>query len=414
MQLASNSANTPLIQDQGGSLSAFTMPTRNSTGDVIGENANAIFSYPTIIASGLTPGTSPVCPNGTNGALTTAGCTVGGGAFAGGAGTSYQDAQEIAAPSNPASTYDRLYMDSTAHQLKCLTSSGGTCLPTGSGQPYGAVSATFSSGAATYPSLASANTINVAPSANVTSASCPTGAATGGIYYINFTQPAGGGITNTWPSCFQNFATPALEANAVTSCTTQFTGTNFQYPVCTNSSGHGIAPWQSTPAAPGSTGTSYPFTSSADNGDQEAITSAGTFKEFLAGQDCNPVTGVCAIPYGHVTGRPWQCQDGIGGGTAALSTGTYATNQICINKTGATITITGSTCSVDAGSTSTVTVTDGSGNNLLASTLTCASGFATAIGPGSTTTIAAGGYIKWTPNPDGTAKSLTFTIYGTY
>jgi hypothetical protein len=57
----------------------------------------------------------------------------GGTGFNGGAGTSFQDALEIAAPSNPASTYDRLYLDSTAHQLKCLTSSGGSCMPSGGG-----------------------------------------------------------------------------------------------------------------------------------------------------------------------------------------------------------------------------------------------------------------------------------------
>jgi hypothetical protein len=62
-------------------------------------------------------------------------CVSGGGSgtgFNGGAGTSFQDALEIAAPANPASTYDRLYLDSTAHQLKCLTSSGGSCMPSGS------------------------------------------------------------------------------------------------------------------------------------------------------------------------------------------------------------------------------------------------------------------------------------------
>lgn len=56
----------------------------------------------------------------------------GGGAFAGGAGTSYQDAEEIAAPADPASGYDRLYMDSTTHELTCLTSSGTSCMPSSS------------------------------------------------------------------------------------------------------------------------------------------------------------------------------------------------------------------------------------------------------------------------------------------
>jgi parallel beta-helix repeat protein len=55
----------------------------------------------------------------------------GGGAFDGGLGNSYQDVTEIAAPSNPASGNDRLYLNSTTHQLSCLTSSGGNCAPSG-------------------------------------------------------------------------------------------------------------------------------------------------------------------------------------------------------------------------------------------------------------------------------------------
>lgn len=51
--------------------------------------------------------------------------------FNGGLGTSYQDAAEIAAPANPAAGDDRLWLDSTTHQLSCHTSSGGSCMPTG-------------------------------------------------------------------------------------------------------------------------------------------------------------------------------------------------------------------------------------------------------------------------------------------
>ena len=58
----------------------------------------------------------------------------GGGAFSGGLGSSYQDVTEIAAPSNPSSSNDRLYMNSSTHLLGCITSSGGNCMPsTGSG-----------------------------------------------------------------------------------------------------------------------------------------------------------------------------------------------------------------------------------------------------------------------------------------
>ena len=55
----------------------------------------------------------------------------GSGAFSGGLGASFQDATEIAAPANPASGNDRLWVDSTSHLLACHTSSGASCLPSG-------------------------------------------------------------------------------------------------------------------------------------------------------------------------------------------------------------------------------------------------------------------------------------------
>ena len=164
--------------------------------------------------------------------------------------------------------------------------------------------------------------------------------------------------------------------------------------------------YNGNPLTPGSSTTVVYGVSSAG---KSLISEAGA----AASEPCTAANGVCitSIPSQYKT---WSCQDGIGGGTAAIATGSYATNQICLNKSGATWTIVGSTCSVDSGSGTTVTITDGSGNNLLASTLTCASGFATPIAPGATTTIPNGGYIKWTPNPDGTAKTASVTIYGTY
>ena len=60
-------------------------------------------------------------------------CGGSGGAFSGGLGASYQDVTEIAAPSNPASGNDRLYTNSSTHLLGCLTSSGGSCMPSGGG-----------------------------------------------------------------------------------------------------------------------------------------------------------------------------------------------------------------------------------------------------------------------------------------
>jgi hypothetical protein len=120
-----------------------------------------------------------------NGNLTDASCpSASGTGFNGGAGTSYQDALEIAAPANPASTYDRLYLDSTAHQLKCLTSSGGSCMPSGS---------------MTYPGAG----IGVSTgSAWGTSLTAPTGAL------------VGAGQANTYTTGLQDFSSATMKLPA--------------------------------------------------------------------------------------------------------------------------------------------------------------------------------------------------------
>lgn len=80
----------------------------------------------------LVAGTNVTLTQAANGQTVAASSGTGTG-FNNGAGTGYQDAAEIAAPANPASGNDRLYLDSTAHQLKCLTSAGASCMPSGSG-----------------------------------------------------------------------------------------------------------------------------------------------------------------------------------------------------------------------------------------------------------------------------------------
>ena len=45
----------------------------------MGSYTTSTSQFESIVDSGLTPGTSPICPNGTNGALTTTGCSGGGG-----------------------------------------------------------------------------------------------------------------------------------------------------------------------------------------------------------------------------------------------------------------------------------------------------------------------------------------------
>ena len=111
--------------------------------------------------------------------------------------------------------------------------------------------------------------------------------------------------------------------------------------------------------------------------------------------------------------KTWSCIDGLAG-SAALATSGWPAVPACMNESGATWTITGIKCVVDGGSSTTIAITDGSGNNLInASTFTCSTSWASAT-QSSTTTISNGGYVKWTATPDGTAKAVTVEIYGTY
>ncbi len=89
------------------------------------------------LANGMTATTQTVGDNTTKlatDAFVIANVAVGAGTgFNAGVGTTYQDVTETAAPSNPAGSNDRLWLDSTTHILKCKTSSGADCSPAGSG-----------------------------------------------------------------------------------------------------------------------------------------------------------------------------------------------------------------------------------------------------------------------------------------
>src|SRR5689334_6341193 len=88
--------------------------------------------------------------------------------FGGGLGTSFQDVTETAAPGNPAAGNDRLYADSTSHTVKCLTSSGGSCLAAGGsttwdaiGNPAGNLSLTMGADTSTFTYNATTSTANL-------------------------------------------------------------------------------------------------------------------------------------------------------------------------------------------------------------------------------------------------------------
>jgi hypothetical protein len=110
--------------------------------------------------------------------------------------------------------------------------------------------------------------------------------------------------------------------------------------------------------------------------------------------------------------KTWSCQPGLGDGTNAITAGTYY-QYTCHNDSGSTWTITGISCLTDNSGSSTLNATDGSGNALLTGAITCSSSWAAGT-QGSTTTIASGGYVKFTFVADGTSKQATFDIHGSY
>jgi len=120
-----------------------------------------------------------------NGNLTDASCPSG--AFSGGFGASYQDVTEIAAPSNPASGNDRLYLNSSTHLLACLSSSGANCMPSGS-IPGGVL------GSVPYQSAPGVTAVSAANTSSSTL--CFTETGTGTV-----------GAIPTWGSCAGSAAT---------------------------------------------------------------------------------------------------------------------------------------------------------------------------------------------------------------
>ena len=111
--------------------------------------------------------------------------------------------------------------------------------------------------------------------------------------------------------------------------------------------------------------------------------------------------------------KTWSVSDGAVS-TAALPTSGFPAVVFGPNGTGGTQTITTITCYVDGGTGTTFTLVDNSGNNLLGATGTCSTSGATTAVSGTHSTIASAGYMKYTLTPDGTAKTVTIAVSGTY
>lgn len=143
---------------------------------------------PTLIDTGLSPGASPICPNGTGGAFTTTGCTSGSGTVTDGAGTT--TANELLASTTTAHTYNVVAALPTA-AMPALT--GDVTNPAGSlattvGRVNGAALPTSTafvgtnSGgqivAATYPTLCTGNQFSQGLSSGSNNCTTPSGAGT--------------------------------------------------------------------------------------------------------------------------------------------------------------------------------------------------------------------------------------------
>ncbi len=85
-----------------------------------------------------------------------------------------------------------------------------------------------------------------------------------------------------------------------------------------------------------------------------------------------------------------------------------------VNEAGSTETITAITCFVDGGTGTVFILLDNSGNNLLGATASCSTTGATTTVNGTHNTISSAGYMKYTLTPDGTAKTVTIVVSGTY
>ena len=142
-------------------------------------------------------------------------------------------------------------------------------------------------------------------------------------------------------------------------------------------------------------------------------TSSGLYAQ-IAGATVGPYGAAYTLPSQYKT---WSCQPGgIGDGLNAITAGTYPM-VACKNTTGVTVTLSGVSCySNNAGST-TLTVADYNSSGTLVGTVaaafTCANPYANGTF-GSQTTMSSGDYLLFTMVADGTTKTTSYEIHGSY
>jgi len=142
-----------------------------------------------------------------------------------------------------------------------------------------------------------------------------------------------------------------------------------------------------------------------------AVTTSGTSATTLASNavaSSNIQSGAVGATQLASQYSKMRCEPGLGDGLNVIPSGTYL-QTTCYNDSGVTWTLTGFKCFTDNNGSSTMNATNSGGTGLLTGAITCNNSFASGTQSG-TTTIASGGYIKFTFVSDGSSKQTTWVV----
>ena len=151
----------------------------------------------------------------------------------------------------------------------------------------------------------------------------------------------------------------------------------------------------------------------AAQGNDSRIVGAAQCTAGTTGSDCLQLSSGL-VPAANLPAqyKTWSCQPGLGDGLNAITAGTYLQTE-CKNTTGVSVTLTGLSCYVDGGTSSTMNASGNTLGALLTGAVTCSTSFAAGT-QSANVTLTNGDYIKFTFVADGTAKQTTWVVTGTY
>jgi hypothetical protein len=152
----------------------------------------------------------------------------------------------------------------------------------------------------------------------------------------------------------------------------------------------------------------------AAQGNDSRITGAAQCTAGTSANNCLELNGSGLVPVANLPAqyKTWSCQPGLGDGLNAITAGTYL-QKVCKNTTGVSVTLTGLSCYVDGGTSSTMNASGNTLGALLTGPVTCSTSFAAGT-QSANVTLTNGDYINFTFVADGTAKQTTWVVTGTY